>query len=58
MFAQLAMVAMTRSGAAGLLQVMVEKWGRLDQMPVPIDDRMIEPIADGSHFTDSFPAHA
>jgi len=58
MFAQLAIVALEHPGAADLLKVLVEKWGRFDQMPVCVDHRMIEPIADGSHFTDSFPAHA
>ena len=58
MFAQLAIVALEHAAAADFLKVFVKKWGRFDQMPVRVDHRMIEPIADGSHFTDSFPAHA
>ena len=54
MLAKLAIVALEHPAAADLLKIFVEERGGLDQMPVGVDHRMIEPVAERSHLRDSF----
>ena len=57
MIAKLAIVALEHLAAADLLKVFVEERRRLDQMPVGVDHRMIEPIAQRPHLRNLFGVH-
>ena len=57
MIAKLAIVALEHPAAADLLKVFVEERRRLDQMPVGVDHRMIQPIAQRPHLRDLFGVH-
>jgi len=57
MLAELAIVALEHVGAANLLQIFVEERSRFDEMPVGVDHRMSQAIAERPHSRDIFGIH-
>jgi hypothetical protein len=57
MLSKLAVVALEHVGAADLLQIFVEERSGLDQMPVGVDHRMSQAIAERPHSRDIFGIH-
>ena len=58
MLAKLAIVALEHVAPADLLKIFVEERSRLDEMPVGVDHRVIQPIAERPHFSNFLGVHA